>query len=224
MCLNFNFFSVSSLLLPPREIFSSLQQAVTVVYSSERERGIHAGTTPIIRMTESIANYCKCLKDGDVDDTVEIVLCGNTQTDKESVIELASLIKLRATQTIDLIWRDINSEEDFHTLTSYLVGSSSIKSFTIDGAFFGDNEIRHLIPVLSSNGSTTKLVITNTNLTVEGIRSLHPFISGCLALSIFKMSIHQWTDGIAQELTEALLLRESDLDVWNLPEGFLHPQ
>lgn len=33
------------------------------------------------------------------------------------------------------------------------------------------------------------------------------------------MSVHQWTDGIAQELTEALLLREADLDVLELSGG-----
>jgi hypothetical protein len=33
------------------------------------------------------------------------------------------------------------------------------------------------------------------------------------------MSVHQWTDGIAQNLTEALLLREADLDVLELSGG-----
>lgn len=92
---------------------------------------------------KSIEYYCEYLKDN-LEGPVEIVLSGyaldngnvhpNTD-DIEGIKILASLIKIRATQTVDLSLLNLTSDA-YTTVTSCLAGSSSIKSLSVKGAFF----------------------------------------------------------------------------------------
>lgn len=172
-----------------------------------------------MNMTKSIDWYCNLLTDS-IDESVEIVLCGNGEeanvfhTDRGRINALVSLIKVQATKTVDLKLVDLSPPDIFTTLTSGLAESTSIKSLSIHGTFFGDDEMRILVSVLNSNCGITKLVDTKANLSREGMHLLRPFvISGFISLSTLTISLNQWADATVQELTEALLLRETNLDV-----------
>lgn len=174
----------------------------------------------------TIKKYCALLKDN-VERPIEIVLCGPRHdsgniyphTDIEVIKTLAALIKVQATQTVRLSLIDLTSTVAYTAFASCLAGSFSIESLTVNCAFFGDNELRELIPALTSNCGMANLTVTNARITLEGMRLLRPFISGCITLSGLTISLQQWTADIAQEITEALLLREKDLDALELTGG-----
>jgi hypothetical protein len=177
-------------------------------------------------MVKSIGDYCEHLS-ANLEGPIEIILCGQNndeanvfpRTDIDDIQKLASLIKLRAIQSVNLNLIDLRQTVVFSTLASCLAGSSSINSLNVNGSFIGDGEIRNLIPALRSNCGLTELALINSNISVEGMRLLRPIISGCITLSTLKISTRGWSDVLAQELAEALLLREKDLDVLEVTGG-----
>jgi Ran GTPase-activating protein (RanGAP) involved in mRNA processing and transport len=185
-------------------------------------------------MAKSIRQYCEYLRN-DFETPVEIILDGKSTkggnvsrtTKADDIRELASLIKCRSSSNVDLTMNLLTPHtEVFNTLLEDLAGSTSLNSLTVGAESFGVfvqvyglQELSLLVPVLSSNGAMTKFVVTNTRIPVEGMRLLRPFISSCISLTHLKLSLVGWTDDITREVTEALLLRERDLDVLEISGG-----
>lgn len=185
-------------------------------------------------MAKSIRQYCEYLRNN-FETPAEIILDGkNTKggnvsrtTKADDIRELASLIKCRSSSNVDLTMNLLTPHtEVFNTLLEDLAGSTSLNSLTVGAESFGVfvqvyglQELSLLVPVLSSNGAMTKFVVTNTRIPVEGMRLLRPFISSCISLTHLKLSLVGWTDDITREVTEALLLRERDLEVLEISGG-----
>lgn len=193
-------------------------------------------------MAKSIRQYCEHLRN-DFETPVEIILDGKSTkggnvsrtTKADDIRELASLIKCRSSSNVDLTMNLLTPHtEVFNTLLEDLAGSTSLNSLTVGAESFGFvdimdlhvfvqvyglQELSLLVPVLSSNGAMTKFVVTNTRIPVEGMRLLRPFISSCISLTHLKLSLVGWTDDITREVTEALLLRERDLEVLEISGG-----
>ena len=180
-------------------------------------------------MAKPIQHYCELLRK-DIDDPIEVTLRGqNTRdesanvfptTDIANIKTLASLIKSQSTKTLGINLIELTSyREVFNTFMTCMAGSTSINSLTVDGSFVGDEELSYLIPVLHCNEAMSNLEITNAAITADGMRMLYPFISGRVTLTKLKLSLLQWTDVIAHELAEALLIRETALDALSVIGG-----